>query len=467
MLSLMMKYVCQLILFSFFVQDSFASSLAGIIAKYPELRDNNVSIEILDTATGKSVYSKNPELALNPASALKILISATAFETLGLARTFKTTVKKSGSTLCLVGGGDPSLVQESLKELAKLTQQLLALNPGVLTELVVDETLFPAEKPFDQTFAADEDRAFTADIGSLSVNFNSIAVRAKATKIGEAADIILTPDIPEMKVKNKTVTASSGGKKDIGISINLTPNGKEYVVNVDGKVSNKEDFFTLYASIPSEPALVAGYIFRQALKLEGISIPTVAKKPCPVSATDVISWSSKPLANIVQDMNIYSNNFIAETLLRNVGETNDKTSGLSKVRQFLASRGLTAPTTVLDNASGLSRNNRISSSTLAKAFANSMNDFEFGPEFLTSMSINGRTGTMRNRMRGKPLQEPEDKSVIRAKSGTLKGVVSLVGRARTNNKDYVFSFLFNTFKYSTSELQGLENDMLRALLEIR
>lgn len=459
MRSAMIKYLRKLTSFLFILQHSYASTPDQLLGKYPELGQDNVSIQILEASTGKSIYSKNPNLALNPASSLKILVSSAAFDSLGLGHAFKTWVKKSDQSLCLIGGGDPSLVEESLKQLAKITQQFLSLSSESFSELIVDESLFPWEKPFDQSFAGDEDRAFTADIGSLSVNFNSVAVRVKPGKLGQAASVLIIPDVPEIKVKNRTITTASGGKKDIGVSIQAAPGTKEYVVTVFGNVSAKQNYFTLYSSIPSEPAMMAGYIFREELKKNGIHIPVVSKKTCPKTATDVFSWDSKPLSNIVQDMNIYSNNFIAEMLLRNIGEANHKTSGLGKINRFLATINAAAPSTILDNASGLSRHNRISADTLAKTFRASMNSSSFGPEFLASMSINGRTGTMRNRIK--------DDSVIRAKSGTLRGVVSLVGRATTDTKDYVFSFVFNTSKYSTSELQSLENSVLKSLLEIR
>lgn len=430
--------------------------VAPILAKRPGLAKGSFGIEIQDAATGTSLYSRNADAGLNPASALKILVSAVALEELGLGHTFKTRVRRAGDTLCLVGGGDPALVQESLKELAEVVS--LFLRPVAAPQaLVVDESLFPGEKPFDASFAGDDARAFTADIGSLSVSFNSIAVRVAPTALGKPGRVMLSPDIAEFAVVNRTVTSSTGNKKSL--AVDLRRHGAGYRVEVSGNVSVQQGFFTLYASIPEDPAWFAGLIFKKALAANGVAVGGMRKERCPAGAVDVFAWESKPLAAIVGDMNVYSNNFIAEMLLRGLEPTHARAAGLARVREWLRARGIDAAQIALENASGLSRANRIPARALASVFRAAMLDPATGPEFLASMSVNGATGTLRNRMK-----DPGGANVIRAKSGTLSDTVSLVGRAQRGDRDYVFAFLFNRVPYAPYELQSMENEVLDAVL---
>ncbi|MCB0307894.1 MAG: D-alanyl-D-alanine carboxypeptidase/D-alanyl-D-alanine-endopeptidase [Bdellovibrionales bacterium] len=438
-----------------------AAKFNRILSKYPKLGLHGISI--LESQTGKIVYEKNGSSLLNPASALKVLISGIAFDQLGLDHVFKTQVKGNAEKLCLIGGGDPSLVQEQLYALAEITQQRLAPQKAI-SELIVDDTLFKSENPYDPSFSGDAHRAFTADIGALSTNFNSIGIRVEPTALGAPGKISITPDIPQIKVKNTTRTTSTGGKKSIGIRVALTKNN-HYLVHVFGNVSIKgyrgEDFFTLYASIPSKPALFSGYIFADALNSRGLTINNISEGRCPNNTKELFTWDSKPLSSIIRDMNIYSNNFIAETLLRHVTPSHDRIGGIDVMRTWIKNHHIKNGSAFqLDNASGLSRKNQISANTLAHIFHKNMSSILYGPEFLSSLSINGLTGTMKNRLKGS-----DDQFVIRGKSGTLNNAVSLVGRAQSLEKDFIFSFIFNNSGYSVYQLQNLENTLLKSLLE--
>lgn len=444
------------------------STVESYLSSRPHL--GRYGMYVLDAKTGQPLFSKNETLALNPASALKILVSAASFEKLGLGHVFLTKVFHSGSSLCLRGGGDPSLVQESLHELAKLSAQRLD-QPEKITQLWVDESLFPSENPFSNSFEGDSDRAFTADVGALSLNFNSVAVRVEPTKLGQKAKVFVSPDIPEILVQNKTMTASNGNKKSIGLRLQSVEDGK-ILLTVSGSVSltpnqNKlDDFFTLYASVPSNPGLYVGRVFSQSLRAAGVNVQEVKLGTCPANARLLFSWASKPLSSIVQDMNIYSNNFIAEMLLRSLGARHDKSGGLEELRGWMRTQRIPEDALVLDNASGLSRLNRITPKTLAHVMLKAMTNIHYGPEFLASLSINGQTGTMRNRIKRASNAPSEEGFIIRAKSGTLSNAVSLVGRAVSAEKDLVFAFIFNDSKYPAHEIQQVENTILKMLLEI-
>jgi D-alanyl-D-alanine carboxypeptidase/D-alanyl-D-alanine-endopeptidase (penicillin-binding protein 4) len=75
---------------------------------------------------------------------------------------------------------------------------------------------------------------------------------------------------------------------------------------------------------------------------------------------------------------------------------------------------------VIADASGLSARNRVSPATLVALIRLAARDPDWGPEFLASLSLGGRDGTLRERELG-------DQSGVRAKTGHLRAVASLSG----------------------------------------
>jgi serine-type D-Ala-D-Ala carboxypeptidase/endopeptidase (penicillin-binding protein 4) len=180
--------------------------------------------------------------------------------------------------------------------------------------------------------------------------------------------------------------------------------------------------------------------------------------PCPSGAAILLEFPSKPLSQIVFDLNKFSNNFIAEMLLRAAGSDPKPESGLAQLTAWMAQRGIPAAGTVLDNASGLSRKTRISARTLVSIVRSAANDLTVGPEFLASLGIAGTDGTLHRRFLGTPAERK-----VRAKSGSLSGAVSLTGVLETEGGEKLaFSTIFNVPSKPNWELQRLEERLILA-----
>lgn len=107
---------------------------------------SRVSAVVLDATTGAVIYSRNPSLALMPASNEKLVTAFVALSTMGSTKTFHTQVKASPSreTVWLVGGGDPGLSVNRVTQLAGMAHTAL-VQAGVKSVAVrVDDSLFPA-----------------------------------------------------------------------------------------------------------------------------------------------------------------------------------------------------------------------------------------------------------------------------------------------------------------------------------
>ncbi len=152
----------------------------------------------------------------------------------------------------------------------------------------------------------------------------------------------------------------------------------------------------------------------------------------PQGATPLTTWESDPMALIVRDINKFSNNVMAQqvflTLALQAGAIPaDFTNAAATTRTWLDAHGLAMPALVLDNGCGLSRTARIAAvdvnRLLRAAWAGPVM-----PEFVASLPLAGEDGTLARRFAGTP-----DAGMVRAKTGTLRDVLSLAGYVLTPN----------------------------------
>jgi D-alanyl-D-alanine carboxypeptidase/D-alanyl-D-alanine-endopeptidase (penicillin-binding protein 4) len=140
---------------------------------------------------------------------------------------------------------------------------------------------------------------------------------------------------------------------------------------------------------------------------------------------------SETLAEVVRTLNKSSNNFVAEQILKSLGaETRGAPGsfgkGIEAVEEFLAEVGIPRGSYVMRNGSGLNDANRFSARQTVTLLRAMRGRRTVWPEFLTSLPVAGRDGTIRWRMEG-----TDAVGRVRAKTGTLGNVASLSGYAET------------------------------------
>jgi D-alanyl-D-alanine carboxypeptidase/D-alanyl-D-alanine-endopeptidase (penicillin-binding protein 4) len=121
----------------------------------------------------------------------------------------------------------------------------------------------------------------------------------------------------------------------------------------------------------------------------------------PADARRIALHESAPLAEVIRDVNKFSNNVMARQIYLTVGTDGGRQAASAAraeaaIRAWLDSRGLAMPELVLENGAGLSRTERISAGSLARllrhAFAGPLM-----PELMASLPLAGVDGTMRKR----------------------------------------------------------------------
>jgi D-alanyl-D-alanine carboxypeptidase/D-alanyl-D-alanine-endopeptidase (penicillin-binding protein 4) len=175
------------------------------------------------------------------------------------------------------------------------------------------------------------------------------------------------------------------------------------------------------------PAAEAARRFTAALKAEGIDVGYGARvAPTPSGTRTLARLNSPTIAQLTRSTLLPSDNFYAETLLKDLGAragTGGTTAaGVAVVRSQMASLGLRP---VVADGSGLSRADSTSPRQVV-GLLGTIHDLPIGPAFEGSMALVGVSGTVSTRMRGTAAS-----GACRAKTGTLSDVSALVGICRT------------------------------------
>ena len=151
----------------------------------------------------------------------------------------------------------------------------------------------------------------------------------------------------------------------------------------------------------------------------------------PPGAQLLLGYRSQPLADTVRDINKFSNNLMARELFLDFGAivsgapaTLEKS--ISAAKQALTLSGISLPELVLENGSGLSRNERISARGMGRLLLAAQRS-AVTPEFVASLPIVALDGTMKKR-----LVDAQIAGHAHIKTGTLNGARALAGYVLDN-----------------------------------
>jgi serine-type D-Ala-D-Ala carboxypeptidase/endopeptidase (penicillin-binding protein 4) len=194
-----------------------------------------------------------------------------------------------------------------------------------------------------------------------------------------------------------------------------------------------------------DPALAAAQLFRAALVRAGVRVARgAAHGNAPADAQVVASVDSPTLAAIVHRMDVDSDNFYAEMLLKELGAVQaghgTTAAGAGLVTGLLAQAGIPLDGVRVVDGSGLSLLDRTTAGALAALLSTMWNDLDLRLELVDSLPIAGRTGTLHDRMRNTVAA-----GIVRAKTGTTSNASALSGFVGDR---FVFSVLQNGYPVS-------------------
>jgi D-alanyl-D-alanine carboxypeptidase/D-alanyl-D-alanine-endopeptidase (penicillin-binding protein 4) len=221
----------------------------------------------------------------------------------------------------------------------------------------------------------------------------------------------------------------------------------------DGDLGGRLGALLVARGFQPDPAGHAARRFARHLRARGVQVRgRTGKRRAPDEelASELAMMPSPPIADLVRATNVPSDNFLAEMLLKGLGADygggrGSTGAGARVVLNTLGAHGIT-PRVV--DGSGLSRANRTTPRAVVRLFEH-MEGQEVAGVWRASLAVAGRSGTVRDRMRGTPAA-----GRCRGKTGTINGVSNLVGICDTAGGRVAFAWLMNRVEpYGARRLQ--------------
>jgi len=423
-------------------------SAFDVLLAQPPLSGARASVEVVSLDDGAVIYSRGADDQLNPASNTKLVTAAAALLRLGPEFRFTTDFladrapdrRGRVATLYVKGRGDPTFNTERLYGLAA---DLWHRGVRQVGEIVLDDSYFDAEKWGPGWEQETSDKAYAAPVGALSLNHNAVAIYVSpADRPGQRARVELEPDAACFVLHNNVTTVREDARRKL--RPRTYAEGDRTRVVVEGRLPAKSEPVLLYRRV-THPAMYFGQTLRLSLKQRGIRVgPRVRLGAAPASATLVASYDSDELSDIVRAMNKASSNFIAEMLVKALGAElkgapGTWPKGIEVTQDLLAELGIARGSYQLRNGSGLNDTNRFSAHQMIALLTAVWKRFPVAAEFVSSLGIAARDGTLRLRMEG-----TDAAGRLRAKTGTLDKVTALSGFVQSlGGERFAFSVLVN------------------------
>ena len=379
--------------------------------------------------SGAAIVSHQAGAAVNPASVMKLVTTYAALDLLGPAFTFRTDVLTTGEIaggvlegdLVIRGGGDPKLTYERLWQLA---HQLRARGlRDIRGDVIVDRSYFAPIVHDPARFDNDPRRAYNVGADPLLVNFK--AIEFSFVPVEGGVRVAAEPDLPNVEIASQIkLTREPCGAWRGNLAYDIHENGLVATIVFSGTYAADCGEKSFALSLFDGPAFLEStwrWLWSEA---GGVLRGKVRAGVTPAVAKPFYRHESEPLANLVRDMNKFSNNVMARQIFLALsaerGAPGEAAASERLVREWLRSKGIEAPELVVDNGSGLSRNQRCTAATLAAVLRSAWSS-PVMPEFVASLPVFGVDGTLKLRRGGGA------SGYAHLKGGTLAAVQGVAG----------------------------------------
>jgi D-alanyl-D-alanine carboxypeptidase/D-alanyl-D-alanine-endopeptidase (penicillin-binding protein 4) len=392
------------------------------------------AVWVAEVDAGKPRLAVNARSALNPASTMKLVTTYAALDLLGPAYVWRTEAFAAGTLndgvlsgdLHLKGGGDPKLTYD---QFGRLLRQIRARGiREIRGDLVLDRSAFAANGADLGRFDAQPTRPYNVAPDALLVNFKAITLQLVPDAANRKLLVAMEPAPANLDLSNQVTLGNGNGCGDWKEKLRADvfshgPNTRLVLTGVFPQACEEQRW---NIAVQDHPNFVLG-VFRQLwAELGGTFGGDVRDGKVPAEARAVGVLPSPTLAEVVRDINKFSNNVMARQLFLTLGmESGKRPAGAedaeAAIRAWLDARGLAVPELVLENGSGLSRRERISAEGLGRVLQAAWRSAVM-PELIASLPVTATDGTMRKRLKQNGVA-----GQAHIKTGSLEGVRSIAG----------------------------------------
>ena len=402
--------------------------------------------------------SHRASVPVNPASVMKLVTTYAALDLLGPAYSWRTPVYVEGAVrdgtlygnLYIRGLGDPKLVTERLWLLLRRVQGLGVRQ--IAGDIVLDRSAFDVPAADPASFDGEPLRPYNAAPDALLLNFKSVTMTFVPDRGIRSAQVQFEPPLAGVDMQASVPFGNGNGNGDCG--------DYRAALKADFTDPARIRFNGSYPAACAEKVWSVAYVEPQSFarraveglwrEMGGQLGGTVREGRVPTlgAGTDllpepVFELTSAPLAEVIRDINKYSNNVMAQQLFLTLSLATAAPNGprataeasRAVLRRWWLERIGPEDVPVVDNGSGLSRRTLISAQALARLLQTAYRS-PLMPELMASLPLNGVDGTLRNRrtLAGN----------AHLKTGSLRDVTALAGYVHgASGKRYVLVAIAN------------------------
>ena len=421
-------------------------------------------ILIQPLSTGPTLYSRDAQKYFTPASNLKLLTTAAALQELGANFRIRTSIYQNGNgILRVVGRGDPSL---SDTELQKLAQQLKQKRITQIQQLSADDSYIQGDIVNPTWQWEDVQSSDGVPVSSFILNKNIFSFKLVPQAVGKSLQVLwLDPgEAKQWRIINQSITVPQNQPSYVNVTRELSGT----VLRIQGQLTTNSE-----ESLIDLPVVDPNYYFlrrfRTALATEKITLGQTLVVNGGVNQQEIAFVESPPLAELLAETNLNSNNLYAEALLRALAvkklRVKTQTSadvGLEVVKASLTKLGVDPANYILVDGSGLSRRDLVT----PEAFVQTLRGMAKTPTayiYRASLPVAGKSGTLKGRFQGTPAE-----GIVQAKTGTLTGVVSLSGYMNAPKYEpLVFSIIVNQSNQSATVIRQAIDEVVVLLTQLQ
>ena len=341
----------------------------------------------------------------------------------------------------------------------------------MIGDLVIDDAQFTTQVDAPGFESRPElDASYRAPNGGVGFQFNQFVIQVKPNKRAKRPPhVTLSPAIAYFELENSAVTTRRGAES-ITVQTRALPQeaGRpaRLKVIVSGKISRRHKGLATRRRV-AHPLEFSGAALLDALAQVGVKSSGVVRRgqtpPELTRAQPTATHTSPHLTSLLHDINVFSNNYMAEQLLLAMSLKRDRRAtwagGQRVVRSYLDDNlGLEGYT--YHNGSGLFGDTAFSPHMLTEVLL-SVDQTTEGA-FAKTLPVAGREGTLKRRLRDLP------RGVFRGKTGTLDGVSSLCGYLKTRARQrFVLCVIVNEHQSPTWKVRQIQDEMVRLAWRLR
>ena len=389
-----------------FAQQALPATVDAALARAKVPRDT-VTMLVSD-ADGERAprLAWRSQVPVNPASVMKLVTTYAALDLLGAAYSWTTPVYVEGTVqngvldgnLYIKGQGDPKLVLERMWLLLRHVQGLGITTVG--GDIVIDRGAFENTAEADPgAFDGEPMRPYNAAPDALLLNFKSVNMTFAPDRSAQIARVSYQPPLASVAMQ-PTVALSPGECGDW-----------RTLLRPDFSDPNRIRFSGSFPAACGEKSWAVAYGDPRTYSLRAIGGlwaemggrvgGQMREGRVPAGLKPAFEFASPPLAEVVRDINKYSNNVMAQQLFLTIGLTQKGRGSFEASRSALdqwwrdrVGTGEAPP--VFENGSGLSRDERISAAALGRMLQLAWRS-PVMPELMSSLPASGVDGTLRKR----------------------------------------------------------------------